>query len=102
MFIQHWKKHARKDLDYFRNAYKSGIENGDLIFSGHNVNLIGMTRIMLGDNLDDILEEYGKYRDFQFRRQRSFYRAQLHGKYAHVPVSERPDRKQRKFERGRL
>ncbi|HPK21365.1 MAG TPA: diguanylate cyclase [Smithella sp.] len=65
MFIQHWKKHARKDLDYFRNAYKNGIENGDLIFSGHNVNLIGMTRIMLGDNLDDILEEYGKYRDFQ-------------------------------------
>jgi len=65
MFIQHWKKHARYDLDYFRNAYKNGIENGDLIFSGHSVNLIGMTRIMLGDNLDDILEEYGKYKDFQ-------------------------------------
>jgi len=65
MFIQHWKKHAKYDLDYFRNAYKSGIENGDLIFSGHNVNLIGMTRIMLGDNIDDILDEYGKYKDFQ-------------------------------------
>ena len=65
MFIQHWNKHARYDLDYFRNAYKFGIENGDLIFSGHNVNLIGMTRIMLGDNIDDILEEYGKYKDFQ-------------------------------------
>ena len=65
MFIQHWNKHAKYDLDYFRNAYKSGIENGDLIFSGHNVNLIGMTRIMLGDNIDDILEEYGKYKDFQ-------------------------------------
>ncbi|PKN51712.1 MAG: serine/threonine-protein kinase PknK [Deltaproteobacteria bacterium HGW-Deltaproteobacteria-13] len=65
MFIQHWKKHARYDLDYFRNAYKNGIENGDLIFSGHSVNLIGMTRIMMGDNLDQILEEYGKYKDFQ-------------------------------------
>lgn len=65
MFIQHWNKHARYDLDYFRNAYKNGIENGDLIFSGHSVNLIGMTRIMLGDNLDDILDEYGKYKDFQ-------------------------------------
>ena len=65
MFIQHWKKHAKYDLDYFRNAYKNGIENGDLIFSGHSVNLIGMTRIMLGDNIDDILEEYGKYKDFQ-------------------------------------
>lgn len=65
MFIQHWNKHARYDLDYFRDAYKSGIENGDLIFSGHNVNLIGMTRMMLGDHIDDILDEYGKYRDFQ-------------------------------------
>ena len=65
MFIQHWNKHARYDLDYFRNAYKNGIENGDLIFSGHSVNLIGMTRIMLGDNIDDILDEYGKYKDFQ-------------------------------------
>ncbi|MGB5217529.1 MAG: diguanylate cyclase [Smithella sp.] len=65
MFIQHWKKHARYDLDYFRNAYKNGIENGDLIFSGHSVNLIGMTRMMLGDNIDDLLEEYGKYKDFQ-------------------------------------
>lgn len=65
MFIQHWKKHARSDLNYFRRAYKNGIENGDLLFSGHSVNLIGMTRIMLGDNIDDILEEYGKYKDFQ-------------------------------------
>ncbi len=65
MFVQHWKKHARYDLDYFRNAYKNGIENGDLIFSGHSVNLIGMTRMMLGDNIDDLLEEYVKYKDFQ-------------------------------------
>jgi diguanylate cyclase (GGDEF)-like protein len=65
MFIQHWQKHARSDLKYFRNAYKHGIETGDLIFSGHSVNLIGMTRIMLGDNIDSILEEYGKYKDFQ-------------------------------------
>jgi len=65
MFIQHWQKHAKYDLDYFREAYKHGIETGDLIFSGHSVNLLGMTRIMLGDNVDDILEEYGKYKDFQ-------------------------------------
>ena len=64
-FIQHWKKHAKYDLDYFRSGYKYGIETGDLIFCGHNINLIGMTRIMLGDNIDDVLEEYGKYRDFQ-------------------------------------
>lgn len=65
MFIQHWKIHARHDLDYFRNAYKNGIENGDLLFSGHSVNLLGMTRIMLGDNVDILLEEYVKYKDFQ-------------------------------------
>lgn len=65
MTILHWSKHAGHSLDYFRNAYKNGIENGDLIFSGHSVNLLGMTRLMLGDNLDDIMEEYGKYKDFQ-------------------------------------
>ena len=65
MTILHWSKHAKYELDYFRDAYKHGIEAGDLIFSGHSVNLIGMTRIMLGDNIDQILEEYGKYKDFQ-------------------------------------
>ncbi|MBN1364546.1 MAG: diguanylate cyclase [Syntrophaceae bacterium] len=65
MFIQHWNKHAKYDLDYFRNAYKAGIETGDLIFCGHNINLIGMTLMMLGVNIDNVLEEFGKYRDFQ-------------------------------------
>ena len=65
MFIQHWKKHARFDVDLYRESYKRGIEMGDLIYSSHSINMLGVTRIMIGDNLDDILDEYGKYRNFQ-------------------------------------
>jgi serine phosphatase RsbU (regulator of sigma subunit) len=65
LVIQHWIKHARHDLEFYRNAYKDGLESGDHIFAGHSVNLLGMTRIILGDNIDEILEEYGKYADFQ-------------------------------------
>ncbi len=64
MMIQHWKGHAKYDLDYYREAYKHGLEEGDLLYSGHAINLLIMTRLMLGDNIDEILEEYGKYKDF--------------------------------------
>ncbi|MDY6904320.1 MAG: diguanylate cyclase [Thermodesulfobacteriota bacterium] len=65
MFIQHWKKHAIKDLDFYRQAFKNGLEVGDFIFCGHSIKVLGETRIMLGDNLDEFLEEYETYRDFQ-------------------------------------
>ncbi|MCP4135969.1 MAG: AAA family ATPase [bacterium] len=65
LFILHWRRHARECLDYYRDAYRHGLESGDLIFSGHSINLLGMTRIMLGDNIDEVLGEYGKYEVFQ-------------------------------------
>jgi tetratricopeptide (TPR) repeat protein len=66
MFIQHWKKHAKHDLNLYREAYKIGVERGDLIYSSLSINMLAVTRIMIGDNLDDILDEYEKYRNFQF------------------------------------
>jgi diguanylate cyclase (GGDEF)-like protein len=65
LVIQHWIKHAKFDVDFYRNAYKNCLESGDHIFAGHSVNLLVMTRIMLGDNIDEILEECGNYKDFQ-------------------------------------
>jgi hypothetical protein len=47
-----------------------------------------MTRIMLGDNIDEILEECGNYKDFQLGGQRPLYRAQLLGEYTDVPVPQ--------------
>ena len=64
MFIQHWKKHAKYDVPLYRDSYKKGIELGDLIYSCHSINMLAVTRIIIGDNIDDVLDEYGKYRNF--------------------------------------
>ncbi|MBU1168766.1 MAG: AAA family ATPase [Proteobacteria bacterium] len=63
--IQHWTKHAKFNLDFFRKSYKEGLDAGDLIFSSHSVKLLGETRLFLGHNIDELLEEYDHYRNFQ-------------------------------------
>ncbi|MCP4135954.1 MAG: AAA family ATPase [bacterium] len=65
LFILHWKKHAKHCVELFKETYKHGMESGDIIFSGRSINQAYMTRIIIGDNIDEILEEYGKYEDFQ-------------------------------------
>jgi histidine kinase len=62
--IQHWRKHAKYDIDFYRDSYKRSLEVGNLTYASHNINMLGMTRIMLGDNIDEILEEYEKYKNF--------------------------------------
>lgn len=64
MVILPWTRHASESIDYFRKAYKYGIECGDRLFASHSINLIGMYRTLLGHPIDDILEEYTGYQDF--------------------------------------
>lgn len=64
-FIHHWKEHAATGLNYLREAYKAGLLAGDLIFAGYSISVLTMHRIMLGDNLDEILDEYIQYREYQ-------------------------------------
>lgn len=71
-FILHWKEHARKGLDYQREAYKAGRQAGDLLYCGYNINVLAMHRIILGDNLDEILEEYVPYKEFQMKARDPF------------------------------
>lgn len=65
MMVLHTRQHAKESCGYFRQAYQHGLEAGDMIFSAHSVNLLGMYRILIGDNLEDILEEYTTYETFQ-------------------------------------
>jgi histidine kinase len=60
-FIQHWKKHARHDIDVYRKAYQISLDAGNLIYAGHSVNAATDCRLMIGDPLDDIIEESKKY-----------------------------------------
>lgn len=74
MMILPWTQHAKGSIDYFRKSYKLGLECGDLIYSGHSINLICMYRIILGDPIDDILSEYSAYHDFQTKGKDPFIR----------------------------
>ncbi len=64
-FVQHWMKHAKYNLDLLREAYKNNIEVGNLIFAHHSINLLCATRIILGDNIDEVMKENEIYRNFQ-------------------------------------
>ncbi|MBU1169964.1 MAG: AAA family ATPase [Proteobacteria bacterium] len=68
----HWKEHAKKGLDYEREAYKAGLQAGDLLYCGYNINVLAMHRIILGDNLDEILEEYVPFKEFQMNAKDPF------------------------------
>jgi serine phosphatase RsbU (regulator of sigma subunit) len=74
MMIVPWTQHARSSIDYFRKAYKLGLECGDFIFSAHSINLLCMYRIILGDPLDEIMNEYESYHDFQTKGKDPFVR----------------------------
>jgi predicted ATPase/serine phosphatase RsbU (regulator of sigma subunit)/tRNA A-37 threonylcarbamoyl transferase component Bud32 len=64
-FSLHWTRHAREDMQYFREAYRYGLESGDLIFCGYSITCLFAYRVMMGNNLDDIFTEYRKYENFQ-------------------------------------
>lgn len=62
-FIQHWKRHARHNLDAFRKVFDLSMNTGDFIYAGHSVNAATDCRLMIGTPLDDILAENLRHRD---------------------------------------
>ncbi len=62
-FIQHWKKHARNDIEMYQKEYQLCLDVGDFIFAGHSVGATLDCRLMIGHRLDDILAEAEKYRE---------------------------------------
>lgn len=63
-FIQHWKKHARNDIKYFKRGFRYGLESGDIIYSGHCINIMALYRFIIGDNINVIFEEYRIFEAF--------------------------------------
>jgi diguanylate cyclase (GGDEF)-like protein len=63
-FIQHWKKHARYDLDFFSQAFESSLHNGDFLFAGHSITSSAQLRVWLSHNLDEILDELNRHWEF--------------------------------------
>ncbi|MBU1170140.1 MAG: AAA family ATPase [Proteobacteria bacterium] len=65
LFILHTRKHGKYCIENFRKSFTLCLEAGDLIFSLHSISMRATYRIMLGDNLEDILSEYVHYENFQ-------------------------------------
>lgn len=63
-FINHFRVHARKNLNYLRKGFQYGVENGDLIYAGYCGNVVIYYRSLLGHPLADIYTESEKYLDF--------------------------------------
>ena len=62
--IQHWKKHAKEDIEIHRKVFEQAFNAGDFFFAGHSVTATAYCRILIGHNPDDVLDELNKYRDF--------------------------------------
>ncbi len=57
-FIVGWREHAAKSVQAMRLARHYGMETGALIYSGHSINAVFMTRLIAGEKLDDITPEF--------------------------------------------
>ena len=62
-FIQHWKRHARHNIDLFRKVFQLSMDTGNFIYAGHSVNAAADCRLIIGTPLDEVLAENMKHRD---------------------------------------
>ena len=62
--INHWRNHVKEGLNSYDIAYKSGIEAGNLLFAAYAAIYLVITRLILGDHLDQVLKEEKKYNGF--------------------------------------
>jgi len=62
--VQHWKKHAKEDIEVHRKVFEQAFNAGDFFFAGHSITATAYCRILIGHNPDDVLDELNRYRDF--------------------------------------
>lgn len=76
--IMHWSRPLKDCLEYFDKAYRIGLETGDFLYCGNAINVSFGIRLLMGENIDRILEEHGRYRDFQDNVKDPFVATQFH------------------------
>ena len=60
-FVQHWKQHVQDTLPLLLNAFRSGLENGDLIFAGFAAGTYCQHSYLAGKELGQLHEEITMY-----------------------------------------
>ncbi|HYA14753.1 MAG TPA: serine/threonine-protein kinase PknK, partial [Syntrophales bacterium] len=63
-FMNHWRRHARTNLDFLNIAYQSAIETGDFVFAAFSAIHLIVTPLVVGENLDNLTLEAEKYLSF--------------------------------------
>ncbi|MEW6079554.1 MAG: AAA family ATPase [Thermodesulfobacteriota bacterium] len=63
-FNRHWYQPARKNINYFKRAYRHAMKSGDISYAGHSINSMFMVHFFLGDNLDTIYADHKRYQAF--------------------------------------
>ena len=59
-FIRHWKEHAVNAAEPLLQAYKNGLDNGDIEFAGHSLMVRGYTQFLLAAPLEELDIEFEK------------------------------------------
>jgi histidine kinase len=62
--VSHWRTHLKHNVDYAREAFEVGVENGDLIYAGISVFHMPFCYFLLGKPLEEVQEMIQTYYDF--------------------------------------
>ncbi len=62
--INHWKRHAKANHEYFKSAYAQFIETGNLVYAAYSSVYLVVGPYLTGDNLDNIDIAAHKYSKF--------------------------------------
>ncbi|MEG4495048.1 ATP-binding protein [Microcoleus sp. D3_18_C4] len=60
-FIHHWKAALKSGLGDLKEGFKNGMETGDLEFAGYAIGAYCLNKLSIGDPLDLVDQETGKY-----------------------------------------
>ncbi|MEG3979094.1 serine/threonine protein kinase, partial [Microcoleus sp. herbarium8] len=60
-FIHHWKASVKSGLGELKEGFKNGMETGDLEFAGYSIGDYCFKKMSIGEPLDLVEQETGKY-----------------------------------------
>lgn len=72
LFISHWKSHLRNSLAPALEAYKVGIETGDIANASSNLLLYGHHAFIVGEELSKVANEMKEYSDIILKLKQDF------------------------------
>ncbi len=78
--IEHWKNHVRQTLPYLLEAYKIGLEMGDLEYAGYSIHHYCCYSFLAGIFLDKLELEITNHTNYfkQFKQENTYYYTKIY------------------------